>query len=370
MKRRSLEERLNLFHNVVDNINEGIAITDLQGVVLFVNQGFTRITGYSFEEIIGKTPSVLKSGRYGPEFYKKFWDSLREKGEWQGEIWNKKKSGEIYPEFLIVKSIAGASGEANYYLAILNDISYLKRFEKRMRTELMLARQIQINLMPKHYPDLKGYSFYGIYQPMEEVGGDFYDLIELKEQKSLGIFISDISGHGIPAALITSMLKTMLETSQVDKSQPAGLLKYLNENLAGLASGNFLTCFYGVLNLETKTMTYSRAGHPFPLLVRNQEITELSSKGKVLGFFDAVEIEEKTIQLNPGDKILFYTDGLTEALNSQGIEFQATIHEIIAQNSEKKIKPLIESIYYQLLLHCETDIFEDDLCLLGLEVEL
>ncbi len=131
--RRRYEEQLHLAASVFDNAIEGIMITDPAGVIQRVNPGFTAITGYSSDEAVGRTPRLIKSNRHGREFYKTMWRSLIVDGQWQGEIWNRRKSGEAYPEWLSVTAIRDHADTTTHYVAVFRDISDEKRSEARLK---------------------------------------------------------------------------------------------------------------------------------------------------------------------------------------------------------------------------------------------
>jgi len=121
-----------LMGNVFANASEGVLITDPDGVILNVNRAFSEVTGYSAEEVRGKTPSILHSGRQGEKFYHTMWESLQRNGQWQGEIWNRRKSGEVYPEWLSISSVRDDNGALSHYVAIFSDITSAKENEKRL----------------------------------------------------------------------------------------------------------------------------------------------------------------------------------------------------------------------------------------------
>lgn len=131
-ERISLENRLRLLASVFDNAQEGIALTDTRGVILEVNPSFCHITGYSRAEAIGQTPRILSSGRHSTAFYAAMWEALVQHGAWQGEIWNKRKDGEIYPELLSITAVSDARGVVTHYIAVFTDISDLKRQQQKI----------------------------------------------------------------------------------------------------------------------------------------------------------------------------------------------------------------------------------------------
>lgn len=131
-KAHELIQEQRLSRIVFDNSLESITITDAQSRIRMVNRAFSDTTGYSAEEVIGKTPAILKSGKQGPEFYQALWASLNERGEWRGEIWNKRKNGSLYPEWLNISAVRNPRGEVEYYVAIFTDITERKEHEARI----------------------------------------------------------------------------------------------------------------------------------------------------------------------------------------------------------------------------------------------
>jgi diguanylate cyclase (GGDEF)-like protein/PAS domain S-box-containing protein len=123
---------LRLAANVFDYAHEGISITDAQGKIIEVNEAFCRITGYSREEVIGKSPSILKSGRQDAAFYQAMWQALQSEGVWSGEIWNRRKSGEVHPEILNISAVHDAQGVTQQYVALSSDITRRKEMEERI----------------------------------------------------------------------------------------------------------------------------------------------------------------------------------------------------------------------------------------------
>lgn len=125
-------ERLRMAAAVFDSTLEGVLVTDRQGLIVHVNRAFMRITGYQQEEVLGHRPSKFKSGRHGVPFYQQIYAALAEKGEWSGEIWNRRKSGEIYPQWQTICAIRDDSGELSHYVAVFSDISAIKHSEQEL----------------------------------------------------------------------------------------------------------------------------------------------------------------------------------------------------------------------------------------------
>jgi len=186
---------------------------------------------------------------------------------------------------------------------------------ERIEQELQVARQIQQELLPEATPDLGGWRIATYYQPAREVGGDFYDFLELPDGR-LGLVVGDATGHGMPAALVMATTRGMLRAVVRSLESPGEVLARVNEALvADIPPSMFVTCFYGILDSENGRFIYANAGHNLPCRRRNGQADELRARGMPLGLMPVRGYEEKETFLIPGDSILIYSDGLVEAHN-------------------------------------------------------
>jgi phosphoserine phosphatase RsbU/P len=185
-----------------------------------------------------------------------------------------------------------------------------------INAEFEMARQIQLSILPHTLPNLEGLDIAARYLPMTAIAGDFYDFIAI-DQKHLGVLIADVSGHGLPSALIASMLQVALTTQVANASEPAKVLSGLNQALCGKFTSNFVTAAYVYLDLKDKFMRYAGAGHPPLLLCRasSGKAAKVLENGLILGMFPEATYEALELPLEPGDRILLCTDGIPEAPN-------------------------------------------------------
>jgi sigma-B regulation protein RsbU (phosphoserine phosphatase) len=185
-----------------------------------------------------------------------------------------------------------------------------------LNTELEMAHQIQLSILPHELPKLPGLNIAARFLPMASVGGDFYDFIRI-DDKHLGILIADVSGHGLSSALIASMLQVALAGQVAHASQPAEVLAGLNKAVSGKFSTNFVTAAYIYVDLEKNLMRYAGAGHPPVMQYRNStgKAGQFLENGMVLGIMDDSEYTALEIPLEPGDRQVLYTDGILEAAN-------------------------------------------------------
>ena len=245
----------------------------------------------------------------------------------------------------------------------------IKKTISRMRTEFQLSKNIQKNIIPAFSPQIKGLKTASLYKPLEEVSGDFFDYIHLDSPHKIGIVIADVTGHGVPSAWITSMLKILLATSGNRKNNPPAMMKYINSHLYDKTGGYLVTAFYAVIDTQAMTLKYSRAAHSFPLLIRDGRISPLKAEGFILGADDKPQFKEKTIKLKSNDKVLFYTDGLTETMNMGSEYFDNVINAAITRHCNCGIKDFVKNIYDELLSFKGTGSFEDDITIIAVHLD-
>ena len=193
-----------------------------------------------------------------------------------------------------------------------------------LNTELEMARQIQLSILPHSIPRLAGLDIAAHYLPMTSVAGDFYDFIQI-DDKHIGILIADVSGHGLPSALIASMLQVALTGQTAHATEPGKVLVGLNRAFCGKFTRNFVTAAYVYVDLENNLMRYAGAGHPPMLQWRNStgKATQLLENGLVLGIIEEASYEALEFLLEPGDRYVLCTDGILEAANSAQEQFGA-----------------------------------------------
>ncbi len=253
----------------------------------------------------------------------------------------------------------------------------LRSRNETIENELIIAKKIQKQIIPRYSPVENIYAFY---KPMDKVGGDFYDFLKYRDSDNIGIFLSDVSGHGVPAAFITSMVKTSILQAGACKENPAELLASLNDTLLNQTGGNFVTAFYGIYTPSTREFIYSNSGHNPPFIHSSGNVKSIDGKRSIpLAIFNNESLNtgnkirsNNHIKFEYKDKILFYTDGLTEAGsfhdNNKYFEDEL-IGELIQRYSSNPPKEFIRNIYDELVKFHGTDEFEDDICMICMDVE-
>src|SRR5215212_8996411 len=246
----------------------------------------------------------------------------------------------------------------------------LESFYYSVEQELGTARSIQHALLPKDLPRLEGWKIAYHYQPAREVGGDFYDFLRLEDDR-VGLVIGDVSGKGIAAALVMANTQSVLRAvARRGNIAPGQVLAEANEVLyAYIPSGTFVTCFYGVLDLESGRLVYANAGHDPPYSQRGGDAQELRARGMPLGLMPGMPYEEKEAVLAAGDDLVFYSDGLVEAHDPEGEMFGfPRLRKLIMAQSGGSGEELVDLLLAELVRFTGADAEqEDDITLVTLE---
>jgi serine phosphatase RsbU (regulator of sigma subunit)/predicted ester cyclase len=223
-----------------------------------------------------------------------------------------------------------------------------RRERERLEQELEVARRIQQASLPKEMPQLEEWQITPYYKPAREVGGDFYDFLDLADGR-LGVVVGDATGKGVPAALMMASTRSTLRAVAQACESPGDALRRVNDPLAtDIPSNMFVTCFYAILDPKSGTLSYANAGHDLPYLWHGGDCEELRARGMPLGLMPGMSYEEKEMVLDAGETALFYSDGLVEAHDPQGDMFGfPRLRALIAEHGEERSlgEYLLEELY-------------------------
>jgi sigma-B regulation protein RsbU (phosphoserine phosphatase) len=237
-------------------------------------------------------------------------------------------------------------------LAVQNDRLQEEMAERqRLERELQLAREIQQTFLPSQLPRLPGWELAVAWRAARQVAGDFYDVFELPGGR-LGLVIADVADKGMPAALFMALTRTLMRAAALEEESPAGALARVNDLLVPDAQhGMFVTAIYTVLSLETSELAYANAGHYPPLLLRSEtgELEQFGKGGMALGVLGGVQFEDRTVPLEPGDYVIFYTDGVTEAFSPEGDIYgeerlRATVRAAAADSAQAMLDAIDDAV--------------------------
>lgn len=263
-------------------------------------------------------------------------------------------------------------------LAIQNDLLQQEMVvRERLETEVQLARQIQQTFIPQSLPQHDGWQIAARWRTARQVGGDFYDVIELPNGK-LGLFIADVADKGMPAALFMALTRTLVRAAVIEMDSPAEVLRRVNDQLLpDTQQGMFVTAVYGVLDPENGEFTYVNAGHNPPFWVKNngdpstgsgRSIEKLTRTAVALGVLEQPNMQQRTISLSSGDTLLLYTDGLTEAFSEAGELFgDARLMDALGAIGEHAAEEVLVIVEHRLNEFIESVPLGDDLTMLAVK---
>lgn len=274
-------------------------------------------------------------------------------------------------------------------LAMQNDLFQRETVTReRLEMEVQLARQIQQAFVPECLPELPGWDIAARWRTARQVGGDFYDVIELPDQR-LGLFIADVADKGMPAALFMALTRTLMRAAVLQTDSPAAVLQQVNDLLyPDCEQGMFVTAVYGVLDMKTGHFIYANAGHNPPLYLSSPlpragdgsgrcaepveavgEIVRLTRTGIALGVVEHAPMTERSIDLLPGQTLLFYTDGITEAFSPSGeIYEEARLLQVLKDSKSKTTDALLDEIDDAVCAFIADAPVSDDITLLAVKM--
>ena len=269
------------------------------------------------------------------------------------------------------KAIRDKSGQITFWQGALTDITDRWLVEEQLKaahvyidTELEIARSLQIDILPANFPMAKGCDGAARMLPATTMGGDFYDFIELPNNK-LGLVMADVSGKGIPAAFFMAVARTNLNLIASDSSSPSECLKRTNDILCTQNPMYlFVTVFYAIFDPATGQLIYANGGHNPPLLRHSEGSVEmLASMGDTaLGVIEAIDFQENTLQLCPGDSLILYTDGVTEAFNPEWEEYgEHRLFEQVRLHGDLSAKRIVETIFEDVIDFSDSAPQSDDI---------
>jgi phosphoserine phosphatase RsbU/P len=234
--------------------------------------------------------------------------------------------------------------------------------------EMERAREIQQSLLPKDIPQIAGFDVAAAWQPARMVGGDYFDVLRLGDNR-LAVCIADVSGKGVSAALLMANVQATVRAFARETESPARVCSRVNSVLCGnIASGKFVSFFYGILDTTHRRFEYCDAGHPGPIVISRDSIQHLRADGAVLGVFPEWKYEDARIDLKSGDRLLLFTDGITEATDGGGEEFgEEQLAATATASRSNSASALNSSLLARVTDFCSSR-FQDDATLLVVAV--
>ena len=251
--------------------------------------------------------------------------------------------------------------------------------QERLQKEMQVAQEIQHTLLPAAFPDIEGYEIASYYEAAKEVGGDYFDFVEV-DKDTLGIVVADVSGKGVPGSLVMTMIRTALRTEARGNKNAADVLSRVNDFVINdMKRGMFVTVFYIILDSKNRTINYASAGHNPMILYRGstKKSYYLNPRGFPIGInlpdkaLFRKSIESDTLRLQEGDVLIVYTDGITEAMNPLREKFsEERFLEVIRENGHLKVDPLVDKIRDQINTFTEGYAQNDDITLVSIREKM
>jgi sigma-B regulation protein RsbU (phosphoserine phosphatase) len=396
--RKEAEERLRTGYTAIQNSGDGIAIADLEGTIGFCNPAMTSLCGETNEaKMAGRNLRDLLVDQAKAD---EILEHVVAQQPWVGELEMKRSDGATFYAQGSVAPNVNADDELTGMVLSVLDITNLKQAQHQLEcfaqelqeknnlleSDQNMAREIQQAFLPSQHPvfprgakaEDSVLKVGHLYLPSGAVGGDFFDMLVLSDSQA-GLFISDVAGHGMRAALVVATIRGLMEELAPIAGDPAAFLTQMNRAYTGIFSQTeqltFTTAFYLVLDLKTGRMQYTTAGHPFPFHLRRAaaSVSMLPAgeggKGPALGLFDNAVYGSQSGILQPDDMLLLYTDGLSEAEGPERQLFED--HQMLVSLQKLlALKPgeLLNELVAEARRFKGTQDFEDDVCLLAVEL--
>ena len=320
--RETPSHQANTLHAVFETLPVGVMLTDIQGIIQYVNPAFENATGYSRHEVLGQTPKLLKSGQHSDQFFNQLWGQLRDGQSFQGTLVNRKKTGELYWVEQTITPIRDESGGLTHFFSVLQDVTALRK-KQEQEVQLRLAREVQQRFYGAA-PELPGFDLGAAAYPAQETGGDYFDFIPMPDG-CLAIAVGDVEGHGFGSALVMALTRAYLRSFAAMGLGPDQILAKVNQMLLrDLESECFVTLALAHLDPKRLLLTYCGAGHVpgFVIGPWGDVACRLESSGPPLGLFAESTFScLDPVPLEPGHVTVLLTDGITESAAPDATEF-------------------------------------------------
>jgi phosphoserine phosphatase RsbU/P len=360
LQERGLADQLALKDRALDVTAEGVTIADARlpdRPLIYANEGFERLTGYRVSEVLGRNCRFLQGPDSDPAVVAEIGAAVAECRECVVEILNYRKDGTRFWNRLSIAPVRDELGEVTHYIGIQSDVTARREAEDRLRRvkealeqDLRLAARVQQALLPPAEMRVGGLHIARAFHPCTDLAGDAVGVVPLLDGQ-VGLYLLDVSGHGVGAALLSFTLNHMLSPSVeggllVEDSEhgpsvvaPSRVAERLNRQFPMDRTRQYFTFVYGVLDGSQGQFRYVMAGHPAPVLVpRAGPPVPLQGGGLPIGMIEHATFADETATLQPGDRLYFYTDGVIEALDASEQEFGFA--RLVAELDRLRDRPL------------------------------
>ncbi len=375
---------------------EGITISDMrlaEQPLIYINEGFERLTGYSARSMLGKNCHFLQGKATDPATVQEIRDALAAGKECTVEIMNYTKDGRQFWNRLSLTPVSDTDGVITHFIGVQSDITKQKNTEealreanrqlelanRHMKSNLEAAARIQRSLLPDKEQRFEGISFSWAVKPCDELGGDTLNVVRLDKERFV-VYTVDVSGHGVRASLLSTTLSHWF-SRVIDgpANRAPGTFSFSSVEVAEELNRQFqmdeenaqyFTMCFGIIDLRSREFRYVTAGNP-PLVVAraNGTVEVLEFEGFPVGLVEQTHYSENLIELNPGDRVFLCTDGVTEAENKQDIAYgTAKMTAEIVKNRERSLDACVGSILESVISWDDFRGLKDDCSILAFEL--
>ena len=362
---------------------EGVVISDCSQPdmpIIYVNRAFTEMTGYAYDEVVGKNCRFLQGAGTDSAAAQTIRQAIAAQQSCKVEIFNYRKDGTPFWNQLSITPVRDDQGNTTHFIGIQSDITRrrdaensLRAVNNQLKRDLQAAAMIQHAQLPKALPEVDGFRFGWRFRPCEELAGDALNIMWL-DSTHVAVYVLDVCGHGVRAALQSFSLGQDLcpRPDGPDLQGPQQILEQLNSKYpVEVETGIFFTILYGVLDTDTGQFTYAAAGHPGPVLMKKGHPPRIiETHSYPIGVSADATYTSETIRLEAGDRLILYTDGVVEALSSRDIPFgEERFLKTLVRNQAEPIDGCLDAVMKSLEnWACHVNL-RDDLSLIGIEAQ-
>jgi PAS domain S-box-containing protein len=389
LQERALADQLALKDRALDVAAEGVTIADARLAdrpLIYINEGFERLTGYSVAETLGRNCRFLQGPGTDPAAVAEIRAAVEEKRECVVEILNYRRDGTPFWNRLSITPVRSALGEVTHYIGIQSDVTArreaengLRRAKEALEHDLRLAVRVQQALLPPAELRVPGLRIARTFHPCADLAGDAVGVVTFGHGP-VGLYLLDVSGHGVGAALLSFTLNHTLSPSAegslliedaghgVAVVPPARVAERLNRQFPMDRTRQYFTFVYGVFDGSQGRFDYVLAGHPAPILLpRAGPPAPLPGRGLPIGMIENATFDDESVILQPGDRLYLYTDGVVEALDASEQEFGSV--RLMAEIDRLRDRPLREGLDHvaHLVQDWSGGHLRDDVSLLAVE---
>ncbi|KAA5543687.1 SpoIIE family protein phosphatase [Roseiconus nitratireducens] len=394
--------QLGLKNRALASSTEGITISDPSqpdNPIIYANEGFERLTGYKRTDVLGKNCRFLQGAETDQATVAELREAIRDERAVTVDLLNYRKDKSKFWNRLSITPVRNAEGKTTHFIGVQSDVTArveaeqalrrtnarLHEASERMRNDLEVAARVQRSLLPTELPETDRLSIAWAFRPCDELAGDFLNVLQL-DRRHIAFYVVDVSGHGVAASLLAVTIGRLL-TSRVSTSSllvrqrkgeasprvimPAEVAKELNRRFPiEEQNGLSFTMLYGVFDLETTKFRFVSAGHdPVVHLPTDGPPVLIEADGMTIGWMEDAEFSEQVVSLQPGDRLLMYSDGVPEAMNADLVPFsKERMLEVFTRDRTKSLHDSIASLDQAVDQWCQPTGPIDDVSILGLQV--